>query len=90
MDFPNLKELKKLAKACRSAGISGFKYFKDGSYEFQLDPSYSENPKRKSAKSKENFSEQNSPSLDVETDSLTDEQLMFWSSGQGDGANSAQ
>ena len=72
------KELKKLADACRKAGI---KYYKDGQIEFSLTD---EAPQSKYKKSKPETQFQTSL---VETDSLTEDQLLMWSSGAADGAN---
>lgn len=77
MDFPNVKDLKKLAAACRKAGILNLKVAQDGSFEFSLDPSLV--PQKNSkvrAKAKQQEFLQNSL---IETDSLTEEQLLMWS-----------
>jgi hypothetical protein len=74
------KELKKLAKACREAGI---KTFKQGDIEFTLsdDLSPPESPyMRKKAAQETKMSDP-----DIETDGPTEEELLFWSSGTPDG-----
>ena len=67
------KELKKLADACRKAGIL---HFKNADVEFTLAP---EVPKS-NYKKKQEFNETNVIDNDFRTDSLTDEQLLLWSS----------
>ena len=80
MSAPNLKELKKLASLCRKQGITSFKYHNDGSYEFSLDPTHDfGKPEKRNNSSK---SQDNSIFRAVEGEPLlTDEQLLFWSSG---------
>ena len=68
----DLKQLKKLASACRKAGI---KHFKSADYEFTLTDDM---PSYKPTKGSEASSMTNGP---VETDMLTDADLLFWSSG---------
>lgn len=74
MAIPNAKELKKLAKACREAGIH---YFKSADFEFTLTGVAPE--KRSTSKG--------TPALlpetngDIETDSISEAELLFWSSG---------
>ncbi len=71
MDFPSPKELKKLAAACRKAGI---KAFKGPTFEFTLsDDAPMSNYKR----SKQSTSPQ--PDKPFVSDSLSEEDLMFWS-----------
>lgn len=77
MDIPSIKNLKKLAAACRKAGILNFKYNKDESFEFSLDPSYQEPQKQVKASSQPQATTINPNTF--ETDTLTEEQLMFWS-----------
>ena len=75
MQLPDLKELKKLADACRKAGI---KHFKSNDFEFTLtdDIPVSNYKKRKVA------AEVSAPAPSIfETDTLTEEQLLNWSSG---------
>lgn len=79
MDSPDIKKLQKLATACRKAGISQFKFLKDGSYEFTLDPSSIPTPtKRGSRKAKVGADLQ--PAAPFESDSLPEDALLFWSS----------
>lgn len=72
MALPTPKELKKLADTCRKAGI---RTFKCGDIEFTLDdaPPAQKRPK----KAAESASESNT----IESDGLTDEELLFWSVG---------
>lgn len=74
------KELKKLADACRKAGI---KHYKQGDLEFTLtDDAPVSNYKKKQDKPFVDTS-----SHQIETDSLSEEELLFWSVGDIDGAN---
>lgn len=69
----DLKELKKLAAACRSAGIS---FYKDSNCEFTLGAAPAPKSSSKKAKSQE------TPTAEVDTDgwdSLTDEEKLFYS-----------
>ena len=72
------KELKKLADACRKAGILTYK---DANIEFTLSP---EAPVSNYKKQKGIPAYQESPIL---TDSLSEESLLFWSSGVTDEVN---
>lgn len=74
----DFKKLKKIADTCRKAGI---KHFKCPEFEFTLADdtsvhSYVDN------KSKSDLNASNSHSTTIETDTLTEEQLMMWSSGE--------
>lgn len=73
------KELKKLVKACRQAGI---KTYKGDGVEFTLSDEAPSPPIRRSAKNS-----QSSTSItvdkDFETDALTEEQLLFYSATGG-------
>lgn len=73
----DFKQLKRLADACRKAGI---KSFKGHGIEFTLDDRYEPpKPRGKSAQ------KQNHGVTDqIETNSLTPEELMFWSTGIAD------
>lgn len=73
----NLKELKKLADACRKAGI---KHFKSADYEFTLtdDAPVSAYKQSKSTSARQNAS---APDTKFESDSLTQDELLFWSTG---------
>lgn len=76
----NLKELKKLADACRKAGI---KHFKNGDYEFTLNEDAPlSNYKKSKAKS-----EPLSNDVAFQSDTLTPEQLLLWSVGDPLGDN---
>jgi hypothetical protein len=66
---PTAKELKKLAKACREAGIH---YFKSADFEFTLTGV----PPEKITKNK---SVETDVQGDIESDTLTEEELLYWS-----------
>lgn len=73
MDFPSPKELKKLADACRKAGI---RVFKGNGIEFTLsEDAPISNYKKSKVKA--------APQADkpFESDSLSAEELLFWSTG---------
>lgn len=70
-----LKELKKLAFACRHAGIS---HFKNNEVEFTL----TDSPPESNYKKKQKETTLNKDSViqgSIETDSLTEEQLLMYS-----------
>lgn len=71
MSLPDAKALKKFADACRKAGI---KTFKNAEFEFTLtDDLPVSNYKKKRAE------QETAISLEVETEQLTEEQLLFYS-----------
>lgn len=71
----NIKELKKLAAACRKAGIS---HFKSADYEFTL----TEDAPKSAYKLKTGTHEPQAGANDkFESDSLSESDLMFWSVG---------
>ena len=75
MSAPTAKELKKLAKACREAGIH---HYKGDGFEFTLTGVTPEKPSRKNAAAL--------PEADhtkIETDTPSEEELMFWSTSGG-------
>lgn len=75
--LPDIKKLKKLATACRKSGIHSLKIHTDGTLEFQLDTNFSpEQPKP--VKAKQNPAQYSDGQF--ESDTLTEEQLMFYSS----------
>lgn len=79
METPNVKLLKKLADACRKAGIKSFKGY---GFEFTLDelvPSAKKQAKVVEEPAKP--AADNGPEIPFETDSLTNEELLFWSVG---------
>lgn len=80
MSTPDYKNLKKLADACRKAGI---KSFKNAELEFTLTdaPPISNYKKREAKPRAVEFEE-------VKDESLTDEQLLFWSIGDMPSENS--
>lgn len=69
----NLKELKRLAAACRKAGIL---HFKSADYEFTLSDTQ---PVRETKHSKSLGNAASDSKF--ESDSLSPEELMFWSTG---------
>ena len=73
MPVPTAKELKKLAKACREAGIH---YFKSADFEFTLTGVAPEKPTRSKFVSADTQGE-------IESDTLTEEELLYWSSNGG-------
>lgn len=75
MDAKYLKSLKRLADTCRKAGIL---HFKNEQFEFTLTE---EAPV--SAYKQAKSAQQGSPSTpsNFESDSLSEEELLFWSSG---------
>lgn len=73
MDLPDLKQLKKLALACRKAGI---RQFKSGDFEFILAEDLPSKPIRKSKKV---VQQQQQNTLEIESDGLTQEEKLFWS-----------
>lgn len=85
MTFPNAKEIKKLADACRKAGIS---HFKCGDFEFTLTVDAPESNYKKKNKNQPNSSE--SPNSSIETETLTDEQLLYWSAGINEEQNNQE
>lgn len=73
MSLPDYKALKKLADACRKVGI---KHFKNSEYEFTLTdevPPPSKYKKKQGALDTTN--------AEIETDSLSEEELLYWSVG---------
>ncbi len=82
------KSLKKLADTCRKAGI---KSYKCAEFEFTLsDEGPISNYKKKLQMSTE--SGQSAPATNdiFKTDTLTDEQLLFWSIAQPEGESETQ
>jgi hypothetical protein len=74
VSLPKASELLKLAKACRKAGIV---HFKSPEYEFTL----GDEPVRKPTKTitqKQLIATSNQG--EIETDSLSEDQILFWSS----------
>lgn len=88
MPAPSPKELKKLAAACRLAGI---KTYKGEGFEFTLSeeaPPVSNYKKKQMAGAPEQ--PKTSQSESFESDSLSDDALMFWSSGDIQDESSTQ
>lgn len=71
MNFPDTKALKKLADMCRKAGI---KHYKCADFEFELSDSV---PELKTSKRKPSLTD----SIDnpFQSDSLTEQQMLFYS-----------
>lgn len=79
----DIKNLKKLADACRKAGI---KSFKNAEFEFTLSDDVPLSSYKKRMITKQPKLEDSSvPVADLITDSLTQEQLLLWSTGSADG-----
>ena len=76
MDTPDLKLLKQLAKACRAAGISSYEGY---GYKFTLGDY---NPTKRTRKSTTSplASPKDLGENVIESDELSPEALMFWSS----------
>lgn len=72
---PDYKTLKQLAKACRKAGIKEFEGF---GFRFSLTEI---DPEAKKLKTKKVAAESSDNSEIIQSDSLTEEQLMFYSTG---------
>lgn len=72
----DLKELKRLAAACRKAGIL---HFKSEQYEFTLTEEAPKSPYKVTKESKKAPNTVSNQSF--ESDSLTNEELLFWSVG---------
>jgi len=80
MSLPDYKNLKKLADFCRKTGI---KHYKCDEFEFTLsdDKPVSNYKKRTEIKSKREL-QQDSLNDDIaKENSLTEEELLFWSTG---------
>jgi hypothetical protein len=77
MILPNYKALIKLANACRKAGI---KHYKDSDCEFTLTDDAPQSAYKKRQKSQPKVVNSD-VDLDVQTDALTQEQLLLWSAG---------
>lgn len=72
----NIKELNRLAKACRKVGIT---HFKNAEFEFTLGDEPAPVPASKIGAA----SETSSVEVKFTTDTPTEEELMFWSAGNG-------
>lgn len=78
MSLPDAKALKKLAKACRDAGI---KQFKNAEFEFTLsDDAPISNYKKKQVNTTGMAPETSPIDSNFKGEALTEEQLLFWSS----------
>lgn len=76
MQLPNVKDLKKLADACRKVGI---KHFKSPDFEFTLTDELPEAPRRLKTARAESSSAVDRPLTDS---SPSEEELLFWSVGE--------
>jgi hypothetical protein len=78
MSSTDLKSLKKLADACRKAGIT---HFKNSEFEFTLSPDAPTSSYKKKQEELKTYSDPNSKAIDdaFNSDTLTDEQLLMWS-----------
>jgi hypothetical protein len=74
----NEKDLKKLAKACRAAGI---KHYKDQQVEFTLTDDYPIITRKKKSKTNDKGELLNNALEAFKTDTLTESQLLLWSVG---------
>lgn len=74
MKLPSAKELKSLAKACRSAGIARFK---TPDFEIDLTPYAPATPTRTRKRATQ-------LSDNIESDAPSDEALLFWSTPSDD------
>ena len=70
MDSLSPKDLKQLADACRKAGIESFKGF---GVEFTLAP------KQQAKVAKPKAKVNHSPDKDIETEELSQDEMLFWS-----------
>lgn len=77
MDF-DPKTLEKLAKACRKAGI---KHFKNATLEFTLTDEVPPSNYKKRQKASPKVPHSSTSDDLIETDSLTETQLLLWSAG---------
>lgn len=76
MTLPTAKELKKLAAACRKAGIT---HFKQGDLELDIAEELPKKPRKASHASIESTQPSNIESDGWDT--LTEEEKLFWSVG---------
>lgn len=86
MDTPDLKLLKQLAKACRAAGISSYEGY---GYKFTLGDYIPATRNRKSAKASAAAPKDLGPN-EVESDELSPEALMFWSTSESPESEGSQ
>ena len=76
MEMPDIKALKKLADACRKAGIVSFKC---PNFEFTLTDNYPQPKSRKSKAEKPEQSAYDAQAALFESDSPETNELLFWS-----------
>lgn len=77
MPTPSPKELKKIAEACRKAGI---KHFKGEGFEFTL----TEDAPVKKVKQSHLLSSKATTDIAFSSDTLEGDELLFWSTGVGE------
>jgi len=87
MALPSAKELKKLAKACRAAGI---RHFKNAEIEFTLTDYVSEPAKKSVQKRNETSTMMSVMADDFETEELNQDALLFWSALPADSTGDSQ
>lgn len=78
MNLPDPKALKKLAAACRKAGI---KTYKCGDLEFTLTDEAPTSKYKASKKKKTSAEKVSDVDIAFDSDTLTEEQLLMWSTG---------
>lgn len=78
MDLPSAKELKKLADACRKAGIT---HFKGSGLELAIGDAPTKEAKRKAAPKGTTEQQTAADTGAPASDAYTEEELLFWSSG---------
>lgn len=84
-DTPNLKQLAALAKACRKSGIKSFSGF---GMTFTLEDEAPKSAYKLTKAKKESAQELTDADEKFESDSLTEEQLLNWSSNLANDINS--
>lgn len=81
MSLPDSKTLKKLADSCRKAGI---KHFKSGDIEFTLTDDPPVSAYMRSRPIKAPASSVDVIDVNYQSNELTEEQLLFWSTGNAE------
>lgn len=77
----DIKELKRIAAACRKAGIS---HFKSADYEFTLTEDVPLTAYKQAKAALHSTQKTSSQGDDIESDGLTEQDLLFWSVGKTD------
>jgi len=78
MNLPDIKQLKKLAAACRKAGI---RHFKSADFEFTLEDLPEPKPRKQA--SKDMLLSAATDDGRVQTDEMSPDAMLFWSSDVG-------